>query len=65
MSRSPVSSSARPARLGLALGVGAEQVVGLEVVAGRDRPAEGLEEVARVGELGASSSGIAASRSAW
>ena len=34
-------------------GVGAEQVVGLEVVAGRDGPAEGLEEVARRRRTGA------------
>src|ERR1700710_200294 len=36
----------------LALGIGAEQVVGLEVGAGGDGPAEGLEEVAGGGELG-------------
>ena len=43
----------RPAAgLRLAAGVGAEQVVGLEVVAGRHGPAEGLEEIAGGGELG-------------
>ena len=34
-----------PARLGLGAGVGPEQVVGLEVLADRDRPAEGGEEL--------------------
>ena len=41
MSRSPVISSARPPASASLLGKGAEQVVGLEVVARRHRPAEG------------------------
>ena len=40
------------AGIGLAAGVRAEQIVGLEVLAGRHGPAEGGEELAAGGELG-------------